>query len=142
MEFEFYTFDYDRDWAWCNQQVGMTHCEDTTGMVALTKTGEHVAACIMDNWTANSVQCHAMLTNPLVLRHKFLECMFEFMFNHMGVARVYGLVPESYAKAVKLNLHLGFTIKARLEEAFEVGVDYLLMEMKRENCRFIAQSGG
>ncbi len=27
--------------------------------------------------------------------------------------------------------------KARLEEAYAVGVDYLLMELKRENCNFL-----
>jgi hypothetical protein len=37
---------------------------------------------------------------------------------------------------------MGFTLKARLEEAFEVGVDYLLMEMKRNNCSYVAQTGG
>jgi len=59
------------------------------------------------------------------------------MFRTMGVARIYGLVPANNEKAVKLNTHMGFTLKSRLEEAYEVGVDYLLMEMKRENCGFL-----
>ena len=73
----------------------------------------------------------------MVLRHQFLDCCFDFMFNHQKVARIYGLVPSNNQKAVKFNKHLGFTVKATLEEAFEVGVDYLLMELKRENCSFI-----
>jgi hypothetical protein len=143
MNIELRTFHGPSDWAWCNLQVGIKRCEDTTGIMAVDlDTNETVGACIMDNWTANSVQCHLMLTTPMLLRHKFLDCCFDFMFNSMGVNRVYGLVPANIEKAVKLNTHMGFTVKARLEEAFEVGVDYLLMEMKRENCRFIAQTGG
>ena len=44
-------------------------------------TSSILGACIMDNWTANSVQCHFMLTNPLVLKQGFLECCFEFIFS-------------------------------------------------------------
>ncbi len=126
------------DWGWCMDQVGIIQCGDTTGIMAInTDTGEPVGACIMDNWTQNSVQCHFMLTTPMVLKHKFLDVCFEYMFNTGNVSKVYGLVPANNTKAVKLNTNMGFTIKSTLEEAYEVGVDYLLMELKREDCRFI-----
>ena len=141
MNIEFRTFHGPSDWGWINQQVGIVRCEDTSGIMAIDlDTNTTLGACIMDNWTQNSVQCHFMLTNPLILRHQFLECCFDFMFNASKVSRVYGLVPANNVKAVKLNTHMGFTEKARLEEAFEVGVDYLLMELKRENCKFIQQA--
>lgn len=142
MEIEFRTFHGPSDWGWCQKQVGILRCEDTTGIMAIDlDTNETVGACIMDNWTQNSVQCHFMIMDALVLRHQFLECCFDFMFNRSGVIRVYGLVPANNEKAVKLNTHMGFTIKAQLEEAFAVGCDYLLMELKRENCSFIEQAG-
>jgi RimJ/RimL family protein N-acetyltransferase len=132
---DFRRFTLQWDWHWVNQQVGIKQCEDTSGIMAIDlDTGAKVGACIMDNWTANSVQCHFMVTSPIVLKHGFLECCFEYMFDISGIERVYGLVPANNVKAVKFNTHLGFTIKARMEEAFEKGVDYLLMELKRENC--------
>lgn len=128
-------FSGSRDWGWCNEQIGIVRCEDTAGIMAVNvDTGENVGACIMDNWTSNSVQCHFMLTTPLVLKHEFLECCFDFMFNACGVSRIYGLVPANNKRAVKFNTHIGFTVKATLEEAYQVGVDYLLMELKREDC--------
>lgn len=141
MNLEFRSFNGPADWGWCQSKVGILRCEDTGGIMAIdTDKNETVGAVIMDNWTQNSVQCHFMISSPLVLRHQFLECAFDYMFNQRGVARVYGLVPANNEKAVKLNVNMGFTIKARMEEAYEVGVDYLLMEMKRENCRFIHQA--
>ena len=138
MKIDFRLFHGPDDWGWCNQQVGIQRVEDTTGIMAIdAETNTTVGACIMDNWTQNSVQCHFMVTSPMVLRHDFIECCLDFMFNVQGVTRVYGLVPANNKKAVKLNTHIGFTIKARLEEAFEIGVDYLLMELKRENCTYI-----
>jgi RimJ/RimL family protein N-acetyltransferase len=140
LNIEFRAFDGPSDWGWINQQVGIKQCEDTGGIMAIDlDKNETVGACVMDNWTQNSVQCHFMVANPLVLKHKFLECCFDYMFNTCNVSRVYGLVPANNEKAVKLNTHMGFTVKARLDEAYEVGVDYLVMEMKRENCRFTQQ---
>jgi hypothetical protein len=141
LNLEFRSFNGPADWGWCQTKVGILRCEDTGGIMAIdTDKNETVGAVIMDNWTQNSVQCHFMISSPLVLRHQFLECGFDYMFNQRGVARVYGLVPANNEKAVKLNVNMGFTIKARMEEAYEVGVDYLLFEMKRENCRFIHQA--
>jgi RimJ/RimL family protein N-acetyltransferase len=135
MNVEFRQFIAQRDWGWCNQQVGIKRCEDTDGIMAIDlDTNTTVGACIMDNWTANSVQCHFMLTSPLVLKYGFLDLCFDFMFNIMGVSRVYGLVPADNEKAVKFNTRIGFTEKARMDEAFKKGVDYLLMELKQENC--------
>lgn len=91
----------------------------------------------MDNWTQNSVQCHFLVTNPLVLKHSFLECCYHFMFIEHGVKFIYGLVPGNNEKALKFNAHMGFTVKTTLEGAYEEGVDYVLMELKRENCKFI-----
>ena len=135
MNVEFRMFNYHTDWDWCNQQVGIKWCEDTNGIMAIDMdTNTTVGGFMMDNWTANSVQCHFMLTSPLVLKHGFLECCAEFVYTVCKVERVYALVPANNEKAIKLNLHMGFTEKARMEEAFEKGVDYLLMEMKQENC--------
>jgi len=135
MNIEYRNFDGQWDWGWIQEQVGIKQCEDTNGIMAIDadKTAT-VGACIMDNWTPNSVQCHFMLANPLVLKHQFLECCFDFMFNTCGVKQIYGLVPANNEKAVKFNKHIGFTIKTVMEEAFEDNVDYLLMELKRGDC--------
>jgi len=139
MKLEFRKFHGPQDWGWINQQVGILRCEDTDGIMAIdTDTNETVGACIMDNWTQNSVQCHFMISSPLVLKHDFLGCCYDFMFNVKGVKYIYGLVPANNEKAVKLNAHMGFTEKARLEEAYETGVDYLLLELKKENCKYLA----
>jgi RimJ/RimL family protein N-acetyltransferase len=141
MNIELRQFIGEYDWGWCQAQVGTKRCEDTGGIMAIDSTTDTtVGACLFDNWTNNSVQCHFMITTPMVLKHGFLEACFDFMFNVGNVSRVYGLVPGNNTKAIKFNEHMGFTIKATMEEAYDVGIDYLLMEMKRENCRFIADT--
>lgn len=138
MNIEFRKLHGPSDWGWVNTQVPIVRCEDTTGIMAIDlATNTTVGACVMDNWTQNSVQCHFMITTPLVLKHGFLDCCADFIYRDCGMSTIYSLVPANNVKSVKITTHMGFTEKARLEEAYEEGIDYLLMEMKRENCIFL-----
>ena len=139
MNIAFRKFNGAQDWAWVNNLVGILQVQDTTGIMAYdAKTGETLGACIMDNWTANSVQCHLAVSTSMVFRHKFLEECCTFIFKSMGKLVMYGLVPSNNQKAIKLNTHMGFTEAHRLKDAFSDGVDYIIMELRAENCRFIA----
>ena len=141
MDIEFREFVGEWDWGWINQICPVMRVEDTGGIMAIdVSTDTTVGAFITDNWTQNSVQCHFMIDNPMVLKHSFLECCFNYVFNVRGMSRIYGMVPANNEKAIKINTHMGFTVKARLEDAFEVGVDYLIMELKRENCMYLDQA--
>lgn len=138
MKVVFRAFYGPSDWGWVNQQVAILRVEDTCGIMAVDdEADETVGACIMDNWTKNSVQCHFMVSSPMVLRHGFLEECFDFLFNECGMQYIYGLVPGDNEKALRLNAHMGFTERVRLKDAFADGVDYVLMELKRENCRYV-----
>lgn len=128
------------DWDWINDRVAIQRCEDTGGIMAVDEiTGKTLAAVVFDNKTQNSIQVHMVIDKPMVFRHGFMNCVCDVLFNVLGVTRLYGLVPANNEKAVKLNKHLGFTVKATLEEAYEIGVDYLIMEWKRENCKFLRE---
>lgn len=126
------------DWEWVNEQMGVLRVEDTSGIIGIdADTNERVSACIMDNWTRNSVQAHLIIVNSMAIRHGFLEEIFDFMYNVKGVNRIYGLVPGDNVKALKINAHIGFTEKMRLDDAWEEGIDYVVVEMKKENCNYL-----
>ena len=130
----------NQDWAWINAQIAVLRVEDTCGIIAIDDdTGEKLAVCVMDNWTHNSVQCHIAVPKVMVLRHNFLECCCDFIFNEVGLSKMYGQVPSNRPKAVKFNEHMGFTEKFRLEEAHAKGVDYIIMEMTKENCKYLQE---
>ena len=125
------------DWLKIQAVLPALWVEDTAGIVAIDENGILVGASLMDNWTHNSVQMHFMITSPLVLKHGFIEASFDIVFNEMNLNYVYGMVPGDNEKAIRLNKHMGFTEKMRLEEGWAVGVDYICMELKRENCRYL-----
>ena len=138
MNVGFRFMDGARDWGWINKQVPLLRVEDTSGLVAVNSdTGELIAACVMDNWTKNAVQCHLTITNMAAIRHGFITKIADYVFTERGKKIMIGLVPSTKTKALKINKHLGFTIKTVFEDVFADGSDYVIMELKRENCPYI-----
>ena len=91
------------DWAWCNKHVHLIQAGDTGGIMAIDAyTNKPIGAVMLEKWTHNSVQSHIIITNPLALKHKFLECVANYVFVLKGVSRIYGFIPSDNKKSVKL----------------------------------------
>jgi hypothetical protein len=126
------------DWGWVNVHLPILRVEDTCGLVMID-LDKHatVAAMVMDNVMPNSVQAHFVVTDNMALRHSFLEECFDLVFNEMGKKFMYGLVPGDNEKALAFNKHIGFTELARMPEAYADGIDYVIMELRKENCKHL-----
>ena len=136
MKYNIRLFNFELDWEWVNKELPIFQVEDTSGMVVM-RGNESVGAMIMDNWTNNSVQAHFIVKDPMLLRTEFLAVCFDYVFNIKGRKVIYALVPADNEKAIKLNIHFGATEKCRFEEAYADGVDYIVMELKKENCKYL-----
>lgn len=114
-------------------------CADTRGVVAVTNTGELVAAAIMDSWTENSCMIHVYIGNPMVLRHNFAEEVFKYVFVTSGRKVIIGCTPADNEKALKFNAHMGFKQITRIKDAYAPGIDLVVTEMRKENCKWIQE---
>jgi hypothetical protein len=142
MKITFRRFSGQHDWGFIQSQAPILRVEDTTGIMAIDEdTNTTVGAAIMDNWTHNSVQMHFIVTDPMVLRHGFLEEVFDFIFNVKQLGYIYGMVRETNIKALKIDTHMGFTEKLRLPDAWAVGEDIIVVELKKENCQYLPKQG-
>lgn len=138
MKIEFRKFHGPSDWGWVQQQVPILRCEDTNGIMAIDiERNETVGAVIFDNWTRNAVTAHIMVSNPMVFRHGFLEECFDFAFNHCDRKYMMGQLRSDNEKAYKLDMKMGFKEVLRIKDGFEDGVDCVIIQMHRDDCRFI-----
>jgi len=123
------------DWGWVNSILPIMQVEDTSGLIAFDgDTGERFGACILDNWTHNSVQGHFLISAPRVLKYGFLELCADYIFNFMARKVLYAFVPANNEKALKLDARIGFTEVFRMPDGFTDGVDYVVLQLLKENC--------
>ena len=129
-------------WDVLNTVMPLAEQEDTTGVVAIDDdTGEVYGGVVCEDWTETMCSCHIALVNGYkALKMGLHEELANYVFTQAGRLKVIGLGPADNAKALKLDRHLGFTELFRIEDGYKHGVDYVVMELKRENCPYWAEN--
>ncbi len=138
----FYPLQIKRDWPMLTKHLPVLLCEDTQGIIAINGRGACVGACVMDSWSNTSVQVHIWIGNPMAIRHGFLHEIAEHVYVTCKRDVMIGIVPGDNAKALKFDKHIGFEEVARIKDGFNRGVDYVILEMRRENCRWLKENHG
>lgn len=131
------------DWDWMKARAIPTRCEDTQGIVAYdTQTQKILACCAMDSFSKTSCSTHMAIDSPRVLRHGFLQEVAHHLFIVCGRSNVIGVVPAGNSRALRFNEHIGFKEIARIPNGFDVGTDFVIMQMTKEDCKWLEVSDG
>jgi hypothetical protein len=137
MNIKFRELHYSHDWPWVRKYLPLQRCEGGTGVAAYdAETGILQAAMITESWTATSVVTHMIIANKMVLRHGFFEECAWYVFTHADRCKMYGHIRSDNEAAIKLDTHIGFTEVVRLKDAYDIGVDDVVMELHRDDCRY------
>ena len=114
---------------WMKDSQGIVAYEDTTGEIA--------GIVIMDSWTPSGCQTHFAIDNPICIRRG----LFREVALHIHVAcdrrYIFGLIPANNEHAHKFDLKMGFREVARIPEGYDIGVDYIVVRLAREDNRWL-----
>lgn len=91
---------------------------------------------IVTNYTGVSCALHTAGADEQWVTRDFLWALFDYTFNQLGCARVFGLVEEANERALDIDRRLGFREVARIPKMFASG-DALVLQMRREECRWL-----
>lgn len=105
--------------------------------IALLRDGVLVAATGYDHWTPNSVQMHVWVPHPKKLGPAFVRESFRYPFEIGGRGLVVGITPSDNAAALRFNKHIGFREVYRVKDAWSEGVDMVVQEMRKDECRWL-----
>lgn len=89
-----------------------------------------------DGWTPNSCCMHVAIEEPIAIR-RMIKSAFGIPFVELGKGVVLGSVLSTNKKALELDLHLGFKKLCFIRDGWAKGVGMHILEMRRENCRWI-----
>lgn len=119
---------------WISKAMGYTPTADCKGIVYASEE-ELYAAVLYDHWTPNSVNCHIWaapnrgvhLFNPIfhseIFKYPFCQC-------DKGLAIV--ITPGDNIPSLKMSDALGFKEKYRIQDGWDVGVDLVVKECRRD----------
>jgi hypothetical protein len=124
---------------WICERTGLVPTADTRAIEAVDSTGAVRGMVAYEGWTQNSVRVHVAVDTPLAFRH-MLRPAFEYPFVAAGRGILIGIIPASNARSVRFNRHVGFVETHRIRDGLRAGVDLILFEMRREQCRWLTEN--
>lgn len=101
------------------------------------KDGEIDAVVAYNGFTHRICSMHVVGDGGKWIDRELLRVCFDYVFNQCNRIAVYGHVASDNAAALKLDTHLGFNEVYRIGDAVKDGVDMVILEMRRENCRWL-----
>ena len=123
---------------WLLRRVGCSYTAEFRAIMAVKDDGEIAGMVGYDLWTETSCVMHIALENPAAFR-TLLVPAFEYPFVQGGKKVVLAMVRGDNEKSRRLCDHVGFREVYRVRDGIEAGVDMVLYEMRREECRWIGQ---
>lgn len=108
----------------------------TRGIVAVDGSEMPCAVVLLDNWTHTAVNIHIAIQNPMALRGLFHE-VGDYVFNTCQKMMIIGVTESSHKKALRLNEHAGFTEIYRIKDCYAPGVDQVIQQLKKEDCKYL-----
>ncbi len=129
------------EWNWVAARAECVRSADSKGMVAY-RNGEIVCAVAFDHWSHNSVHIHTAFEDLMCFKHGWPEAVFGWIFNDCDKGIIMGITPACNEKALRFNKHIGFEEIFRVKDGFEVGIDFVVTEYRKENCKYIEVNHG
>ena len=126
------------EWDWVVKRAHVIGCSDSQGIVAHDENTVQ-AICVADSFTVDACNVHFAIDNPFVIRAGFFNEVARHLFVTCGRNRIFGLVPDNNAKALKLDIHMGFREVTRVPDGYALGVDYVVLRMDKADSRWLTE---
>lgn len=131
-----YTAKASRDFAWLTSRTGLAVTPGFRMIASKDSAGNIRGAVGFDHWTDNSVRMHFALDSSIAGRC-LVRAAFSYAFEEAGKGVAIGEVPAWNRKSLWTAEHLGFEPLCRIRDGYSLGVDLVVMELRREKCRWI-----
>lgn len=96
------------------------------------------AMVVYDSWTPNAAQVHVYSAGPIyLLNRKFLTEVFTYGFIQCDKGKLFTVTPASASESLAVSHALGFREVYRQVDGWDTGVDMVVKEMNRDECRYL-----
>jgi hypothetical protein len=99
------------------------------------------AGCLYDHWTPNSSNVHIYSRSPrALLSFQFVKAIFSYPFEQARLGLLIGITPADNEASLSFSRAIGFREVHRIRDGWRDGVDLVIKEIRREECRYVDQS--
>ena len=129
--------------AFLQKHAGVAPSTDAKLMAWVETAGDEAKLCLVVGFNAflgSVCQMHvAMAPDYHFTPKEMLRATFHHAFNDFKVKKLLGIVNSKNEKAMKYDLHLGFTEEHRMPGMHDDDGDIVILSMTREQCKYLEE---
>ena len=125
-------------YGWIAAKADLALSPGFRALEALDHEGAIVGMVGYDGWTKSAVSMHVALDHPMALR-RLIRPAFGIAFYEFGKEVVVANVLSTNERSLRLVQKLGFREVYRGKDWIDRGVDLVLHEMRRRECRWLGE---
>lgn len=129
---------YSAAMAWLEARTGCVLTRNARAIQAVDGAGRIRGVVAYDGWTESSAQAHMAVDAPVVWRH-LVRPAFRYPFVETGREVLLGIIPADNARSCALARRFGFREAYRVVGGWAKGVDLVVHEMRRGECRWLEE---
>jgi RimJ/RimL family protein N-acetyltransferase len=125
----------------CFQERGvpLTLTDDFQAIARLSDNDERLMGIVAyNNFCGKICSMHIVGDGNWVSR-EFIRIAFDYPFNQCGLKAILSPIASNNTKALKFDLHFGFQEVHRVKDGWEQGVDLILLQLLKEECRYLGK---
>ena len=119
------------EYGWIIERTGLLPTSNTGVLCAVDDSGRIVGQFAGQGWTPNSVIVAIAVDEPIALRPLLSEA-FRWVFVQAKRGVAFATILATNERSIRLCKRLGFREVCRVENGHAVGVDMVLMQLRRE----------
>lgn len=120
---------------WLSERIGLEWSDNFTA-IGRFKDGKLVGVVGFTGFNGASCAMHMAGDEPRWASATLIRESFRYAFDVIGCQVVFAIVPSGNARALAIDLKLGFEEVANISGAHPDGSLHILV-MRRENCRWL-----
>ena len=124
---------------WLLERAKFNASMEIKAIEAVDEQGRIHGMAGFDGWTPNSVVLTIALEDPTCLR-RLIHPIFHYAFVQADRGVALATIVGSNKRSITLCRHAGFREVYRVRDGVKPGEDLVLMEMRREECRWIPRA--
>lgn len=105
--------------------------------VALIENDVVSAMVLYDYWTYNSVNVHIWSSTSMILSTPYVREVFKYPFEDCMRKILIAVTPDNAIESLKLSSALGFKEVHRIKDGWNDGIDMIVKEMRKHECRWL-----
>lgn len=128
----------DNDLRWLAERTGWVFTDRARGVAVVDSKGRTRGVVGFDEWTPNSVRAHMAVDTPIAWR-SLVGPAFRYPFEECGKTLILAVVNSDNTRSTNLVREFGFREVHRVSNGWSNGVDLLMFQMHRDECRFLSR---